>query len=200
MSLAEPNEPLILANGMKINPSNGFVIDNEADFVEVPTNKEAIRKITEVNRTISDLPDIPKNMNTISIILTYTLFGLSEMNIGIATGLTSEQIANIKMSDAYAKFNDEIVTNLVTQEASNVRNIFSEHSHKAAMKIVNLVSSDNTGIALSASKDLLDRAGHRPVDIVEHKLTLDDSLEIIHVIKDETKTNELPVIDIIQED
>jgi len=200
--LAQENEPLQLANGMSINPSDGSVIDDfdpADEYIEVPSNKEAVREITAVNRTISDLPDIPDNMNSVAVIMCYTLFGLSDIQIGIATKLTEEQIKNIKSSDVYSTYNDEIVETIVKQEQSNVRNIFSNHAHTAANKIVKLVGSKNEGIAISAAKDILDRDGHRPADVVEHRLTMDDTLEIIHVFKDETKSNQLPVIEIIKE-
>ena len=41
--------------------------------------------------------------------------------------------------------------------------------------------------ALEAAKDLLDRGGHRPVDIVEHVNKMDGELRIVHIRKDETK-------------
>jgi len=209
-NLAETFEPLQLKNGMSIDPKDGSVMgedfdDPESDyetpeeFIEVPTNQEAVRQITAVNKTITDLPDIPKNMNSIAVVMCYTLFGLSDMNIGIATGLTLEQIANVKMSDTYASYNDEIVTSIVKQEQDNVRNLFAEHSKTAVKKVVKLIRHKNPGIALAASKDVLDRAGHRPADVVEHRLTMDDSIKIVRIIKDETKTNELPPIELTKE-
>jgi len=197
--LADVSEPLELLNGIKIDPSTGKVIKDDiedSEYIEVPTNKEAINKITAVRRTLKDLPDIPKNMNVISIILTYTLFGLSDEHIALATDLTLPQISNIKLSEAYSKYNDQIVSTLVKQEQDNVRGIFATHANTAANKLVTLVQSDNDGIALSAVKDLLDRDGHRPADIVEHNHTINDSLEIIYIVKNETEENLTPIIDI----
>lgn len=194
MNLAEDNEPLILADGTKIDPVTGDVItDPVADYIEVPNNQEAVQTVLNVRRRIDELPDIPKNMQGVSVILSYTLFGLSDDDIAIATGLTIEQVGNIKMSDTYTKFSDNIVEGLMKSEQSNVRDIISAGSRKAAQKVVNLVNSKHDALAFAAAKDILDRDGHRPADVIEHRHTMDDSLEIIVTYE---KDNELPPIDV----
>jgi hypothetical protein len=44
----------------------------------------------------------------------------------------------------------------------------------------------------SAAKDILDRAGHRPVDVIDHRHTLEGSLVIQYV----EPTKDIPTIDI----
>ena len=43
--------------------------------------------------------------------------------------------------------------------------------------------------ALAAAQDILDRGGHRPVDIVEHVNKMDGELRIVHITKDEKLLN-----------
>ena len=45
--------------------------------------------------------------------------------------------------------------------------------------------------ALDAAKDVLDRGGHRPVDIVEHINRMDGELRIVHIKKDENAINNI---------
>jgi len=194
---------LTLYNGKKIDLTTGKVVVTlktiEPKLISIPTNVAAVNKITAVNATIESLPDVPKNMNIVSVILSYTLFGLSSTDIAIILDTTVEQVENIKISTVYEQFSSKIVETLVKTTQQDVRSIFSQHAHNAATKIVNLVDSDNESISLAASKDLLDRDGHRPADVVEHKHSMEDSLEIIHITKDETKENNLPPINIFKD-
>ena len=45
--------------------------------------------------------------------------------------------------------------------------------------------------ALEAAKDILDRGGHRPVDIVEHINRMDGELRIVHIKKDESAISKI---------
>jgi hypothetical protein len=68
------------------------------------------------------------------------------------------------------------------------------HAPIAAKKIINLAQSDAEVLAFKASQDVLDRAGHRPVDIVEHRHKMEDALNIVYIKKDETIP--VPTIDV----
>ena len=59
--------------------------------------------------------------------------------------------------------------------------------------IVDMMDEEGA-LGFAAAKDILDRAGHRPADVVEHRHRLDNSLQIEIIRKDEN-TASLPVID-----
>lgn len=193
-TLADINEPLVLADGTKIDPSTGGVIYEDETLVEVPSHTEAVNLVTSTRRKLSDLPDVPKTMHVVSIILSYTLFGLNDTDIAIATGLTEEQIGNIKMSDTYAKFNDSIVESLLKQEQNDVRSIISQAAVTAARKQANLIHSNNEAIALAASNSILDRDGHRASDIIGQREKMEDAL--VFIVKKHKNDDAFPNINI----
>ena len=49
--------------------------------------------------------------------------------------------------------------------------------------------------ALAAAQDILDRGGHRPVDVVEHINKMDGELRIVHITKDEKILNTIKDVD-----
>ena len=72
--------------------------------------------------------------------------------------------------------------------------MFVSSSKLAANKMVAMVNSSNEATALSAAKDILDRGGHRPADVVEHRLRVDGGLKIEIVRKDASSS--FPTIDV----
>lgn len=194
MSLPDAGEPLKLADGSLVYP-NGKVVRPKATLVEVPTAEEAKRTVVAARRRIADLPAVPKAMNAISVVLCYTLFGLADEDIAIASGLSIDQIGQIKMLDAYETLQQELLQQIMQSDISDVRSMFVEHSKTAAKKIIEIARSDEGALALSAAKDILDRAGHRPADVVEHRHKMEGGLTITVVKKD----NDAPTIDLTPE-
>lgn len=191
--LVEGNEPLELADGTFIDPSNGLPVQKEEEFVEVPSNTELLERAITVRRRLSDFPAPPKEMNMLSVVMSYTLYGLSDRDIAIATGLTEEQVGSIKMLDIYKEYQNEILKGLLESDADAVRDLFVKGSHVAALKINNLVNSEDDTTAMSASKDVLDRAGHRPADIIEHRHRVEGGLTI-EIVKRSDKP--IPTLDL----
>lgn len=183
MALAQQGEPLKLADGTLILP-NGRVQKElrDSDMVAIPSNTEARRLVAKTRRRLSDLPAIPRQMNVISVVVTYTMLGISDEEIAIATELSAEQIKTIKTSEVYASVSLDIAKNIVAQDTDAVRTRLEAAAHSAADKVVTLMDSPDDKVALGAIKDVLDRAGHRPVDVVEHRHSMDGGL-VIRVIK-----------------
>lgn len=200
MDLPIGNEPLQLADGTKIDCSSGKVIrDNPAKFVSVPSPSEAQRIITRTKMTIAELPLPPKQLSAVAMVAFYTLYGLSDRDISIALEekLTEDQIKHVRKLDAYAEFMSTAKANMLHTETETVRELFEKHAPIAAQKVIELAQSDAEVLAFKASQDVLDRAGHRPADIVEHRHTMENSLNIVYIKKDETQ--QVPTIDITPE-
>lgn len=191
--LAEAEAPLVLADGTKIDPSTGRVI-RERKFVEVPRASDAQRQVTAVRRTLAELPMPPKTMPAIAVVMAYTLWGLSDEQIALGMEITLDQVRRIKMSEAYSTFYTSVAETLVKTQADDVRSMIAQQSQSAVQRIVELMDSDREDIVLSASKDLLDRAGHRPTDVVEHRHSMEGGLRI--EIVDKTGTSDMPIIDL----
>lgn len=176
-------EPLILADGTKIDPTNGKRI---IDIVEVPSATQAINTIKRVHRTLADLPAPPKQMNIISAIISYSLVGLSDEDIAIALDITVKQVTVIKEQDIYRKMEENIVSNMMVSDADNIGNIIKAHSTTAINKIVALIGCKDEKIGLKAAQDVLDRGGFRPVDQVEHRMSVNGGLSIEFIRRDDT--------------
>jgi hypothetical protein len=195
--LPQGSEPLVLADGTKINPVDGTILVDEP-FVEVPNTEAIQREIVASRMMISDLPLPPKQMNTLSVILTYSLQGISDYDIAVLLFVDEQRIKLIKESDPYRELQTIIIKNITENDLSNVRGLFVQHSRNAANVMFDVLNDDDVTVTtkMIAAKDVLDRAGHRPADVIEHRIRMEGGLTIEYV----DKKDDLPHIDIIPEE
>lgn len=200
MALAEDAlEPLVLADGRKIDPTTGKVMkesNKQAGFIEVPSGTEAQALVVKTRKTVADLPLPPEQLNAVGLVAFYTLFGLPDVEISLATNgkLTIEQIKNIRETDAYKEFMSVAKTNIIETATDQVRELFQQNAKGAAHKIISIAAEDDGVLGFKAAQDVLDRAGHRPADIVEHRHKMEDALNIVFIHKNEGQ--EVPTIDV----
>jgi hypothetical protein len=160
----------------------------------VPTNREATQLVVSARRKLADLPDVPRTMNTISVVLSYSLFGLSDEEIALATGLTELQVGTVKMNDAYTQMRDTVVGSIIASESDDVRQLFQTNSRMAVNTMLSVLHrSKSETNKISVARDILDRAGHRPADVVEHRHKLDGGLTIEIITRD---NKAMPTIDL----
>ena len=191
-------EPLVLADGTKIDPISGGVVKDEEVLVQVPNNIEIKREIVASRMRIADLPVPPAQMNTLSVILSYSLQGISDNDIANVLSLPSETVGAIKSSDPYRDLQETIVRKIAESDASDVRNLFITSSTAAANVVLGVMADNENGpvTRMAAANSILDRGGHRPVDIVEHRLKMEGGLTIEYV----EKKSDIPIIDITPEE
>ena len=197
MPLPIGTEPLVLADGTKINPLDGKILKDDI-LVEVPNTREIQRDIVAARKRIADLPLPPEQMNTLSLVMAYSVFGLSDKDIGNVLSLPQEQIHNIKMNNVYNELQQNLVQSIIHSDTTEVRDLFVLNSKTSAQLFVDTVNDSEMGIGtrLSAANNILDRAGHRPADIVEHRHKVEGGLRIEYVKKEE---QDIPTIDITPE-
>lgn len=188
-------EPLRLADGTLINPETGRPIRS---YFEVPSHSNAVREITAVRRRLTDLPVPPKQLNPVSLVVLYNLIGLDEGDIAVATGLSHEQVLRVQQSDAFRDIQSTVIDSIAKQDADDVRQLFSRYSTNAANRVVELMNEGDDKVALNAAKDVLDRAGHRPADVVEHRMKVEGGLRIEYIKRDEN--DDIPTIDVTPTD
>lgn len=198
MTLAAPSAPLKLADGRLVFPNGNIVDPSDAEepteYVEVPTNREATQLVVAARRKLSDLPDVPRTMNTISVVLSYSLFGLDNTEIALALGVSEQQVGVIKTHDAYTQMHDTVVGSIIASESDDVRQLFVKHSRKAVTTMLEVLSkSKSEANKIVVARDFLDRAGHRPADVVEHRHKLEGGLVIEYITRD---TKPVPVIEL----
>lgn len=198
MSLADVHEPLVLADGTKIDPTSRKVIKDRKAWVEVPSATEAQKIVTRTRRSLIDMPLPVAQMNVVTVVLSYTLYGLADQEIAVAAKLTIDQVKNIRTLEAYTTMSAAITKSLLETEANDVRNFFQQHAMGAAQKVVTLAQEEDGALGLKASQDILDRAGFRPADTVEHTHRMENSLmiEFIH----RAATDDVPIIDLDKDD
>ena len=117
--LPSGHEPLELADGTLIDPENGEVIVDKKTIVEVPNTTDLKREIVAARKRIADLPVPPKQMNTLSVIISYSLFGISDEDIANTLMISLDQIKTIKMSDAYTTLHNAFVQNIIDSESAS---------------------------------------------------------------------------------
>ena len=197
MEQFDSTQPLTLADGTQIDPTDGRVIV-PMPYVEVPKPSElAERNAVSVRKLLVDLPAPPQQMNAISVVVAYSLFGLTIDDIATATGLPSQSIRNIMMTDAYNAMYQAVAEGIVRTEKDIVHNMLATASKTAATRMIQFVSHESAAVAMTAAKDVLDRSGHRPADVVEHKHKLEGGLTIEIIKRDDAKN--IPTLDLTAE-
>lgn len=194
--LADPNDDiLILADGTKIERATGKVLKDKkpSSVIEIPSPRAAQEIVAKTRRGIADMPVAPQQMNAISLCVFYTMWGLTPQDIAIQLGVSTQQVNTIKKLPEFQRLYDDIFKGVMETEANDVRGFFQQNARNAARKIVELADEEGA-LGFAASKDILDRAGHRPADVVEHRHRLDNALQIEVIRKDENKQL-IPVID-----
>lgn len=188
---------LTLADGTVINTQTGQRV--LPGHVVVPTNEEAVQEVTRVRKRLADLPDIPQGqLNITAVVCTFYMFGLEDFEIAHAVGLTETQVQNIKMTAAFDDLVETLRGNMLEGQQDDIRSLLVSHANTAARTMVNELSSSNGQNRIVAAKDIMDRAGFRPADVVEHRHKVEGGLTIEYVKKGGEEN--MPTLDITAED
>ena len=188
-------KPLTLADGTQICPQSGKPIMDEQEevYTEVPNYADTQRQIVAARTRVADFPLPPSQMTSIGIILFYSMLGVSDDEISSLTGLGHDQIGRMRVSDSYIEIQKQFLDSIVNNDMEDVRTLFVQGSRNAASRMVGLMNSESESIQIAAAKDILDRAGQRPVDVIEHRHRMENSLRIEIVKKDNLE--DIPVIE-----
>ena len=189
MSLPGRGEPLKLADGRVVYPDGNFDDPRRPASIDTSVGP-AIRPQTR--RKVSDLPALPKQMNAIGAVFSYVMFGLDDEEIASATGLDVAQVAQIRDSDPYRQLHEAIIRTVLDGQSDTVREMFARNARHAATTMVEALQSGTRADRMAAARDILDRSGHRPADVVEHRHRMDGGLVIEVVRRDSVK---IPTID-----
>lgn len=153
--LPQVTDTLILPDGREMLP-DGTIKDAATELgEEVINSRGAVALVEKMRRNLGDMPDIPRNMNPICCILTYTACGLDNANIATALETSIDNIERLKQSDIYRQLEKMFDERVFEDEQRTARHIISKHTHRAASKMVSLVDSKSGDLALAASRDVL---------------------------------------------
>lgn len=197
--LPSNDEPLVLADGTKIDPNTGQAYrEQRSQYVEVPSNSHAQRTQARYRKRLADLPAPPKQMNAVGAVIFYRLIGLEDDEIAYATGMSEDQVGRMAMSDLFKEVKDEVVKVILEQDAENVRDLFMQNNRKMAERLFQLAESQDEKVALNAVNSALDRGGQRPADVVEHRHNVEGGLTIEYI--DRNKEQDSPTLTVEYEE
>lgn len=192
---------LTLHDGTVIDTSTGRPAKKSVappGFVAIPTHTEARKEVVRVRKKLADLPDVPEKMNVIGAIAAYHMFGLGDHEIAHAIGCNEQQVGRIRLTEAFGSLIESMTSNIVQTQQEDVRALIQSHADKAARKIVETIDVEDEQLAFLASKDVLDRTGHRPADIVEHRHRVEGGLTIEYIRR--SSDDDVPTIELTAED
>lgn len=109
-------------------------------------------------RFIDELPVPAPQSKAIAIIAGYAIFGLHVNDIAFIINEDVERVQAVIDTEEYTKFLDCMLANIREHDQDKVRKRINDAAEDAAKKITQLVSDPDPKVALSASKDVLDRA------------------------------------------
>ncbi len=126
------------------------------------------------------------------------MFGISDTDIANIVNLPIEQIQSIKMTKGYSELQNSLVESITNSDIMSVRDMFVDQSKSAADVVINTMNNKEVGIntRMMAANNILDRAGHRPADIVEHRHKVEGGLKIEYIKREDQN---IPTIDLVPE-
>lgn len=175
--LPNPNEPLRVGDGVSIPPSASQTFSR----VEIPSNTQAQRLVSNTRRKLVDLPALPKQMNAYAAILVYSASGLSHAEIAVATGFSAEQVKALQEHPAYQQLERYIFDAVREQSKEDVVAILADKERRAAERVGELVDSADEKVALAASNSILDRRGHNAKQQIDIRAEMMNTFRIEYV-------------------
>ena len=126
-----------------------------------------------------DLPGPLHVMNAVAAVFTYTLMGLSDREMAEILNCTAIDIEATRAHPAYGEVFESIMGVFINTNSELLGSRIAAYSHDALTNVADLMASQDDGISLRASQDLLDRGGARPQDMSAKKAALGNELRIV---------------------
>ena len=174
---------LELADGTLIDPLSGSPVVEEDDSSPLDLFDFGKELSVPIKRT-DELPVEASQMPAYATILAYTLLGVTDADIARTLKIDYDKIIAIKESGQYTELQVMLMSAVAIVGQNDVRGIFDKYAKNAAAELISQMNSKNEVARSMAAKDVLDRAGHRPADIVEHKHKVEGGLTIEYIKKD----------------
>ncbi len=147
-------------------------------------------------RSIMDLALAPAQMAVVNNVLVYTLWGLPDDEIALQCNCTVHQVRIVRDLDDYHRMHDALIEGLQAAQQSSVQGIIAQAAPRAAKQIIGLMKNKSADIKMTSAKDILDRAGHRPADRVEHTHNVFGNHELVIRVIKESERDALPTLEL----
>ena len=188
IQLAKVGDPLVAANGDIFDEEFDDEDDlNDADITQ-PSTPIPYKDYRPDSRSVSsDFRTSTEMLNAASVIFTYTMLGISDTEISSNLNIDPADIVKVRETRAYADVFERVMRELINANSEYIEARIASYSGMALNNIADIAKrSRNTGYRLNASKDLLDRAGHRPQDRNAGASGMNELHIVITDSKDET--------------
>lgn len=183
-------DDLVLPNGTIVRAGQDGRTEVETDEDrETTSDEEALfdpfaTGQTDFVRTLADVRVEPKQFNPVMLILGYSLWGLDAHAIARFLELELSVVEEVFVSELFINTRSELLESIRYAESSSIHGYMTQKARTAAVVTAAALKSHSEDIRLSAAKDILDRAGFRPVDRTEHVHRFDDDLRIVLIKED----------------
>lgn len=154
-----PDGSLLMADGTVIKPHQATQTAVTIGR-EIQSGRAAARTLKRVHRQLGDLPEgDTKQLNAIAAILMYTGVGLSDDDIAVTLGTTSDVVGRIRELDAYRQLSEMFDSAVFDDAKRTAAHILANASASAADRMVGFMESPNEQVALVAAREVLKTNG-----------------------------------------
>jgi len=190
-----PLDHIELADGTKVSTTTGEIIREKKEPATPSFMHSNAPKANEMITTrLSDLPVSPKQMNGIAAMIVYRLLGMPDTDIAEALGTDVEKVKTIGLAPIFSDLYTKVSNQVMDLNSESIRVRFAAMSQDALNKVYEIMSDSDDKNALKAAQDILDRAGHRPADIIMHRHQVEGGLKIEYISRKIDTV--LPVVEI----
>jgi hypothetical protein len=166
--LARPGDPLVLADGSKIKPDGDALTEGKTERRLIAIHQQAMAPADfrpTKRRTVKELPAPPTMMNGVSVVFVYTMLGLSDREMADMLNISPIDIESLRNGEAYKELFDGVMNEFINADSDLVQSRIAAYAHSALIRVAEIsATSEEESVALRASQDILDRAGHAPKD------------------------------------
>jgi hypothetical protein len=185
-------EYIELADGTRVSTASGEVIRDKKPqkgyTPNAPTHSNEL-----ISTRLSDLPLEAKRMNGVAALIVYRLLGMPDHDIAEALGIDVDQVKQISNAQVFNDLYSKINAQVLDRSSNDLRIAIAAMSRDALNKVYEVMTEGDDKNALKAAQDILDRAGHRPADVVMHQHHMSGGLKIEYI--ERKKENDLPIIE-----
>ncbi len=175
-------DPLVLGDGRTIMPD---VEDDFAPTISINDVAAPSEYRPSVRRAFRDFAATPKSLRAVAVVFVFTSLGVSDREIVEELSISQENIDELRKTASYAEVFDAMLNEFININSGLLQSRIHSYSHSALSKVAHLASHAlKEETAFTASKDILDRAGTRPQDMVKNQLSSGNELRITITRKD----------------
>lgn len=170
-----------LYDGRQIDPTTGKVVaDPRRSDASLHAETSVPRVVTR--RTSVDLLLPGPQMRLIAALAALDLWGLAHSDLAELFGLSEDKLKLIAGETQFQTFQKQLIRSILDSELEEVRDNIAAVARRASIRVMDMLDSDEADpkTILRAAQDILDRSGMRPVDIVEHRHTMQGGFKIVY--------------------